>query len=538
MDAPVQAPEDFASFVAEYADRVRTACATLTGNDRLATSLQQDLFASVALRWWWLRRQPPQPFARAGAAASYLQRQLRREAANWRPEDVRAPAPDLTVGPRRGQAIPHTQEMAELATNAWDRAHHIRVRRRRVGAIALVVVVLAAIALPRTNAGRQRPDADQGTPLPTIVPASVDIVGRFDQLGNLPAPATPLPTAIDMDAGAATPLDQSPVTRAKIVAQLESGPLIIVSEEGSVRKVDDTALGGARLLTTSLSPDGTRVAMVKDNGLLIVDLTTGALRSLGTASAARPATGTLVWRTARTVLVPARSGAQVVNVDSGQIINLSGLSGTNVVTMQGPEIPTTPVELVPSNPSSAQPARIRIWRSEPPGTPGPNGFTAGGVGPSASAAPNGTPSATPSSPPTSVGSPSPGPSADASAVEDRPIFGPPWIGRWGGAGWGNSTLFTRPCDPSALTLPEDVGVAGDTLGAVDDHGLYRRTLVTVEQDTRMESLGFLDAQTVLVSVSKASRTWLLGWDTRSGDLRAVTSVNADAQVSVPDLLRA
>jgi len=541
VDAPVQAPDDFASFVAQYAERVRAACATLTGNDRLAATVQQELFASVALRWWWLRRQPPKPLARPGAAAAYLQRQLRREAANWRPEDVRAPAPDLTVGLRRGESVPRTQAIAELATNAWDKAHRIRIRRRRVGVIALVAIAIAAIALPRTSAGRQNPDVTtEESPLPTAVPASVDIARPFDELSTLPTRSTPLPPTLNMDANLATPLIESPIPRARAVAQLETGPLIIAGDDGITRKVDDSQLSGAELVSTSLSPDGSRVALATTTGLLVVDLSTAAVRPIRLASAAGSSIGTLVWRTNRTVLVPARTGAQVVNVDTGQTTNLSGLSGTNVITMQGAGTPTTPVELVPSNPSGAQPARIRIWRAEPSGTPGPNGLAP--VAPTATPTPTAattTPpaSAPASTPPTSTPSAGASPTADTNAVEDRPIFGPPWIGRWGGAGWGNEKVFARPCDPSTLALPENVGVVREAVGAVDGNGLYSRTLATVEGGVRLDALGFLDPQTLLVSLSKSSRTWVVSWDTHSGDVRSVTQVNADVRVSVADLLR-
>jgi hypothetical protein len=443
------------------------------------------------------------------------------------------------VGPRRGQPVPRTQELAELATNAWDRAHRIRIRRRRVGAIALVAIAVAAIALPRTSpTTRPGPDATEESPLPTAVPDSVDIARAFDELSTLPTRTAPLPVSLNMDANLAAPLSQAPVALAHAVAQLETGPLIIIGDDGGIRKVDDAQLGGAELLNTSLSPDGARVAMATNTGLLVVDLTTAAVRPIRTGSATGSSTGTLVWRTARTVLVPARSGAQVVNVDTGQITNLSGLSGTNVITMQGADIPATPVELVPSNPSGAQPARIRIWRTEPPGTPGPNGLT-----PTAPPTPTAAPStsSTPTPPGSATAGPTTGPTAsptaDANAVEDRPIFGPPWIGRWGGTGWGNSTVFARPCDPSTLAQPENVGVVREAVGAIDGNGLYSRTLVTVEPGVRLDALGFLDPQTLLVSLAKSNRTWVLSWDVHSGDVRAVTQVNAEVRLSVLDLLR-
>jgi len=77
----------------------------------------------------------------------------------------------------------------------------------------------------------------------------------------------------------------------------------------------------------------------------------------------------------------------------------------------------------------------------------------------------------------------------------------------------------------------------EAVGAVDGNGLYSRTLATVEGGVRLDALGFLDPQTLLVSLSKSSRTWVVSWDTHSGDVRSVTQVNADVRVSVADLLR-
>jgi hypothetical protein len=518
-----QPPEDFTAFVTRYADRVRTACALLTGNDRLAESLRQDLFASVALRWWWLRRRPPKPLARADGAVAHLQRQLRREAANWPANGGRADLPRLRTDQVEAPVVPRV-DLTDLAGQSWARAHRIRARRRRVGAVVAVAVVCAAFALPHNTPTRQ-PDEVVGTPLPTAIPAGVQVMRALDRITDLPTRKTPLPASFDMDAGRALPIVQAPITHALAVAQIESGPLIILADDGTTRRVDDEALGDARVITTSLAPDGGRVAMITGSGLLIVDLATGRLRQLVAATTGLAATRTLVWRTANSVLVPSGSGAQVIDVDTGQTTNLTGLSGVNVLTMQGPDVPTTPVELVPSSQGGTQPARIRVWRQEPSGAPG------GLATPGASAAPSASVGATPTAIPSSGASPG------DSVVEDRPIFAPTWVGRWGGSGWGNSGLLARPCDPGTLLLPRNVGVAHDAIAAVDIHGLYVRTLAAVEEGSTMDPLGFVDSQTALIRVSEGSRSWVVAWDVPNGSLEKVTSVNANVQMSLPDLLR-
>ena len=78
LDAPERAPADFTAFVATHAARIRTACRSLSANDRLVEGVQRELFATVALRWWWLSRQPRG--RRARTAAAHLDRVFRREA--------------------------------------------------------------------------------------------------------------------------------------------------------------------------------------------------------------------------------------------------------------------------------------------------------------------------------------------------------------------------------------------------------------------------------------------------------------------------
>jgi hypothetical protein len=507
----LNAPEDFTDFVTRYADRVRAACAVLTGNDRLAENLRQDLFAGVALRWWWLRRRSS---TRTDGAVALLQRQLHREAANW-PGGDRTELPRLRTN-QVDTAVAPRAELTELAGQAWAKARHIRVRRRRVVAVVAVAVVAAAFALPHAPV-RPTPEVT-ASPEATAIPVGVQVVRAFDRLTDLPMRKTALPTTLDLDTNRALPLAQAPITHALAVAQLEAGPLIILADDDTTRRVSEEELAGARVISTSLAPDGARVAMITNSGLLIVDLATGHLRPLAAATTGLAATRTLVWRTPNSVLVPGGSGAQVINVDTGKTTNLTGLSGVNVLTMQGPDVPTTPVELVPSSQGSGQPARIRFWRQEPPSTSG------GLATPGSSPGPSSPASASPAAP-------------AESAVEDRPIFAPTWVGRWGGSGWGNAALLARPCDPGTLVLPRNVGIAHDAIAAVNVHGLYVRTLAAVEEESTMDALGFTDPQTVLVRVSKSNRSWVLAWDVPNGILERVTSVNAVAQISLPDLLR-
>jgi hypothetical protein len=368
---------------------------------------------------------------------------------------------------------------------------------------------------------------ERPAPLPTAVPAGVRVVPPFASLGALPSRPTALPKAIDVTPGSATRLQQAPVAKAVAIAQQDLGPIIIVAADGTTRRVDDTALLGARMLTTSLSPDGARAALTTGDGLLVIDLTTGVLSRVGAGAQTQPAQPSLVWSSARTVLVPTRAGAQEVNVDSGSARTLAGLNGLNVVTTQGPSARHL-VEMVPGSPSGL-PARLRLWNPSAYATPGVSSDpTSTAASPSPAASPGS--SVSPASPsPAAPGSP-------ATDVEERLVSGPPWIGRWGGPGWSTLDLFVRACDPSSLLLPQTVGVARDALGAIAANGAALSTLAIVD-GTTLNALGFVDPDIMLVSTgSPQAGTRVLAWNVRSGDLQSVASLSGYARISLPDLL--
>jgi len=527
VDAPGQTPEDFGAFVATHAGRVRTMCASLTGNDRLVDTMQRDLFTSVALHWWWLRRRPSR--SRARTAASYLDRLYRQEARNWS-EDAGARVADRLTRPS-SQSRPGVQPAEaerpgarhaadDLADVAWQQASRTRNRRRLTVAVAVAAIGLLVLVAPRRPPGPG--PVDLTPPLPTAVPAGVMVVPPFNRLPGLPPRDSPLPPVLDIDPGNARPLAQSPVPHALALAQQDLGPLIIVAPDGSTRSINDTALLGARMLATSLSPDGTRAALTTAEGLLVVDVTKGTLRQVAVAAQAQPAVPSLVWRSAKTVLVPTRSGAQEIDIDTGAATDLTGVPGNNVVTTQG-SVGDGLIEMIPSGSGGTPPAILRLWRTPPVGTPAPSISPAtGGPGPAASSSPS----------PSAGTSASAAPAAD---VENRTVFGPPWVGRWSGPGWSTSDLFARSCDPRTLALPQSVGIARDAISVVGRNGLAIGTLAVVD-GTTLDLLGFADADTVFVSTGMPqSGTRVLAWNAGSRELRRVTTTNGYARISLPDL---
>src|SRR4029450_1968721 len=114
-----------------------------------------------------------------------------------------------------------------------------------------------------------------------------------------------------------------------------------------------------RMHITSLSPDGMRAALTTNDGLLVIDLTTGMSQSLASSVLAPPAE-TLVWRTPRTVLT-GRDVSQEVNVDTGAVGGDSaGVDRANVVTGQGSALGRI-AEMAPVHEQGGLPSRIRFW---------------------------------------------------------------------------------------------------------------------------------------------------------------------------------
>jgi hypothetical protein len=244
-------------------------------------------------------------------------------------------------------------------------------------------------------------------------------------------------------------------------------------------------LAGALLLTTSLSPDGLRAALIVAGGLLVIDVTTGAVRVVASGSV-QPTAPVLVWRTSRTVLLPAGATAVEVNVDSGTTTPVPDLNGLDVVTSEGGSGSPKLMELVGTSASVAPPPRIRIRH---------------GVGPG--------------------------------QLEDRPIFGPPWIGKWIGPGWSTDDIAVRVCASDDIPPLGAARRARMAVGVVKLSGLYGGTLVSVDTTT-LEILGFTDPQTVLLGAhSPQLAALILAWTPGTAALALVSTLTRDAGISLP-----
>lgn len=484
-------PAEFAAFVAEHEPDLSRALARLTGNGQIAEALRLDLLAAVALRW------RSHALRRAGlpARAAYLDRLLRREARAWAPRragrDNEPAYNDRLAEP----AYPRTAEQA------WHRATSMRRRRRITAALIAVAVGLMWTIGPRTTPDAIGPDPAVG---PTTIPEGVTVLPPFTHLAGLETITTALPEHIQVNLAGAALLSEQPVARASALLRPELGPLVVLAPDGSIRIVTDTRLLGAKTLTTSLSPGGTRAALPAAEGLLVLEMATGELRSIDVPSA-RLGVAALAWSTQDTVIVPGIESALEVNVETGAVSALPGLTGLDVMNSTV-EASTGLTELLTPTPDADR-SRIRIW-----GEPAPALLIQD--------------RSRPGSTERTV--------ADTQFV-DRAVGGPSWLNDWMGAGWISDVLAARNCSSRSIPLPRFVGPARSVVAAVGLSGAYVGTLVAVDTNL-LEPVGFADPRRVLVAVHAPQvATMILAWYPHTAQLRRVTTIDTYARVSLANL---
>ncbi|TDC61126.1 hypothetical protein E1258_12520 [Micromonospora sp. KC207] len=181
------------------------------------------------------------------------------------------------------------------AVDAWQQAGRTQRARRAAGAVALAVALVTGGALLalRHSAGPPPTDPASAAPGPTAPVAPVpdtapvrrmpaDLAYPGDPLGRIGDPAT-------------VPLSRRPVRRALALAQPVDpdtgvgGQIRVLGDDGTVRALDVVTLAPTRdadgneavpLKTGSLSPDGRFAAFAQTGAVLVVDLTTAAVRRL------------------------------------------------------------------------------------------------------------------------------------------------------------------------------------------------------------------------------------------------------------------
>ena len=488
-------PEDFVAFIERRAfdvaptdPAVAPAEDPAEGGGRLTARQRDDVLLRLARRWWWLRLQARR-LGRPHAADDLLDRMLAEHLAHWDPT-----AASLTVGPVRTPArattvLDRPLSMADLAGGVWREAR--RSRRRRGAATAGVVVLLGLLLYVFPRQSHQDVELTGPPPVPVVTarPPLTDVVPTPERLERLPplsVPGLPGPI-IDLTPSAAMPrLSTSPVRRATAAFEPDNGAgILVLGDDGRLRLVDEPVPATARLTSTSLSPDGRRLALLTEATVLLLDLTTGSLGSIATSGL--QVVTSAVWLSSTSLSLSDNVGTYTVDLLTFAT-TVTRFSQGNLLQAQ----PPGPLaELISVDDPPTAPARIRHWTGDVQLN-------------------------------TSL---SPAPGASLS-----------WLGAWQGPGWECGGVLVRDAATLGLALPaadSAIGVAGAATLVVDEGtGAVRRVLAFPANPVALAVLGFLDPQTVLLRAGDQSAFGILAWTWGTGQLRLVTQLTRVAVVSV------
>ncbi len=491
-----QAPVDpafaaFHEFVVRHGGRLERACGEIAGNDDVAAATRTELLVDVASRWrrWPEASRPANALIRL---EKLLHRQARRHGGIAHPEALRITAPS-------GAAPPSTVDELAVAESAWRQAARLR-RQRWVGLALVVLVVVAAVAFSLRG---DPPPEIAPIPLPTTTEQGVTVLPRFADLGQLPGGLPgPLPATLPLDPAntdAYPTIGEIPLGRAALVARAYDGQLVLVGRGGTPRRFDDPRLREARLLPTSLSPNGSWVALALGGDLFIVDVGEAVARLLP-VQAQQPDPPIITWLNEDTVLVPRDAGARVVDVRTGTTFDITEPADDVATVRNDPSMPFVKLTGGGAGPNEA--LIETYWRatlSPPaPGKPPPSIAGLGGVG------------------------------------ERVAVPTPPWVRSWHGPGWWSPNLSARACDPPAVELPPGLETAQGAIAAAWVRG-HIGTLVSL--DSELVALGFRQQFQVLVAMRGEGRTQFLGWNpfTEEQSIYRLTTLTAETDVAVADL---
>lgn len=211
------------------------------------------------------------------------------------------------------EEVAHQAPAPDLLATVRERAAEVR-RRRRVATVGLTAIATAAVVsvlvIPQLDGNRDAPATPAGPstptvpsspattlptprrtgPAPTAAPLDPMVVQQKwspDRLAELPWRQTSLPRFIE---GSGSGLAAPAPIRFAVAAAEEAGTggtgVLILGDDGRWRRLDVTLLqardaGGyssPALQSTSLSADGTHLALPQPHLLVVVDLTSGKAR--------------------------------------------------------------------------------------------------------------------------------------------------------------------------------------------------------------------------------------------------------------------
>jgi hypothetical protein len=211
-----------------------------------------------------------------------------------------------------------------LARAAWEGAARVR-RRRRIAAAAAATAVVAGVVpvLAQTGDGTSLP-ARPVTPPPAGGTTPDDGATPRAQPGPERADVPSLPGLQTLLAdlgtlpGSAVELAEEPAPRLFAAAQRPGGPVLVIGMDRRWRQVGTPAGGRPLLSPTSISSDGTRLALSQPGNVVLVDVHTGRLHRLPVTGPMARSTQPVSWLGDQEVLVGEGAGQVVLSVADGR----------------------------------------------------------------------------------------------------------------------------------------------------------------------------------------------------------------------------
>jgi hypothetical protein len=504
---PLAPPPAFISYVETRLPSVIRGTRRYVPDERMADQLARDLLSGVAIRWpWYVRGVPltgklfkrdPDPVA---AADRFLVRAFREGVKDYgEPQRVQPlhldPGAEYPEAPPPKTFLRGRLSLTEEAQLLWERsAQTLRRRSLIIGGFA-VMGALIVVSRPRPEPATVPVEPVQSPePSVTAVPRGVEVLPSLADQSRYAIRRSPFPAFLDLaKAITAMPIGRralgifSPTDESSLVL-LDDGRLYAVPDIDV--RIDNPA---------ALSPDGRYVAYRAAEKVALFDVTTASSHTLETsANLATP-----IWLDSTHILVSVNGGGQIITA-AGALQQILPVDVSETVMPQGyPALSGDPVlratELLSLGRPLTAPARVRHHD-----TIKDDGF-------------------------------------------DIPVQGDlgTWLGLWRGVGFGVRTgtdpadrgLLVRRCQ-TAGRLPAEYGDPQGAIVAIRAiDGRIQRVLLNSDATgaDRVEPLGWLDRQTVLVTSNSETASVIVAWNVADGRLELISVASASVRIALADM---
>jgi hypothetical protein len=505
---PLAPPPEFISYVETRLPSLIRGTRRYVPDERMADQLARDLLSGVAVRWPWYARGVPMMgklFKRdadpVAAADRFLVKAFHEGVKDYgEPQNVQPlrldSAEQMPEAPPPRTFMRGRLSVAEEAQLLWERsAQTLRRRGLIIGGLA-VMGALVFVSRPRPEPATVTAETPPSPePSVTAVPRGMQVLPTLTEQSQFRHRKSPIPSYLDFSK-AATPMPKgrralgifSPAEQSSVVL-LDDGKTYLLPQIEI--RVDTPA---------AMSPDGRWVAYQQADKIALFDISTQVSHALAVnANLATP-----IWLDSTHLMVSVSNGGQIVST-AGAIQQVLPVDISDTVVPQGyPALAGDPAlratELLSIGQPATAPARVRLHKSikDTDGT-------------------------------------------DVIVQGDQAA----WLGLWRGVGFsvrtstnpGDRGLLVRRCQ-TAGRLPDQYGDPQGAIFAVKAaDGKIQRVLINSDSTAsdRVEPLGWLDRETVLVTSNSDTASVIVAWHIPDGTLELITVTSTSVHIALADL---